>query len=352
MTAPPVDCLRPTPTLPAHGPPVGAAVLKERPEDFRVTEIPLVAPDGMGEHLLLEIRKRDLTTAEAGRRLARYLGCRVRDVSHAGLKDRRGVTRQWLSVHGPGLDVPPPGPVDDALEILQAARHRRKLRVGALAGNRFTIRLREVDAAVAAVDRRLAVLARRGVPNYFGAQRFGRQGDNLAEALAWQRGEGRPPPRQLQGLLLSAVRAEAFNRALRRRIELDCWDRAIDGDQMILDGRGSLFSASREPPEGLAHRLALQSIHPTGPLAGTGRPLVDGEAQRLEDVALAGMEELLALLERRRVRAARRALRLPVGAMGWWRPGPGELELGFTLSPGAYATTVLAECFEWRDPAV
>lgn len=333
----------PTAPVPAAGPPLGTARIRGRPEDFEVREIPLVTPDGEGEHWLVEIRKRGLTTAEAVRRLARALDCAPRAISHAGLKDRHALTTQWLSVHAPTIP-PAVGAVAEGLDVISAGRHRRKLRVGTLAGNRFRIRLTAVTAPRRALDARLAAVACRGVPNYFGPQRFGRDGGNLAQALTWHRGEGRRPNRSVQGLLLSAVRAEAFNRVLRRRVECGCWDRAVPGDQMILDGRGSLFAAGRESAAGLAHRLALQSIHPTGPLPGAGGASVEAEAAALEADALADMESLLALLEARRMRAARRALRLRVAALGWHWEGPAELVVAFGLPPGSYATTVLGEC--------
>ncbi|EAR22187.1 tRNA pseudouridine synthase D [Nitrococcus mobilis Nb-231] len=341
-----------TRVLPAHGPPLGRAWLKSVAEDFQVTEIPRFQPDGQGEHLLVEIRKRGLTTAEAVERLAGLLGVAPRAVGHAGRKDRNAVTTQWLSVHQPGgRQLPVPGAIAPGLEILSAARHSRKLRVGALAGNRFQIRLRGIDVPRAAADRRLLRIVHHGVPNYFGRQRFGRGGENVAKALAWQRGELTIRRRDLQGLLLSAVRAECFNRVLRHRVETGTWDRALTGDWMILDGRGSVFAAADETPARLAQRLALQTIHPTGPLPGVGKPLVTDKAQRLEQAVLDEVPELTALLIRRKVSAQRRSLRLRVAELAWWWPATSELIVGFRLPPGAYATTVLGECFELIEAA-
>lgn len=337
--------------LPAHGPPLGHALVKSTPEDFQVAELPKIQPDGQGEHLLVEIRKRGLTTAEAIARLAGFFSVSPRAVSHAGRKDRNAVTTQWLSVHQPGSrDLGVPGTIAPGLEILSAARHSRKLRVGALAGNRFCIRLRDINVPHAAADRRLLRIAYHGVPNYFGSQRFGRGGENVVKALAWQRGELAIRRRDIQGLLLSAVRAECFNRVLRRRVEAGAWNRALAGDWMILDGRGSVFAAADETPVRLAQRLALQTIHPTGPLPGVGQPLVTDEVQALERAVLDQIPELTALLIRRKVNAQRRALRLRVTELAWWWPAVDELVIAFRLPPGAYATTVLAECFELIEP--
>ncbi len=340
----------PVAPLPAHGGLLGNAVVKAHPEDFHVTEVPRVLPSGSGEHILLEIRKRGLTTGEAARQIAAHLGVSPRAVSHAGLKDRQGITSQWLSVHDPGgQGVPRAGSVDPGLEILRAGRHDRKLRTGALDGNRFQVRLRAVDAPRDAVDRRLALMAWRGVPNYFGSQRFGRGGANLDKALAWHRGDMSVRRRDVQGLLLSAARSEVFNRVLRRRVESGTWNRCIPGDWMVLDGRGSVFAASDEVPARLNRRLSVQAIHPTGPMPGVGDALVSDRARTLEQGVMDECHELVALLARRRVKAQRRALRLRVAELAWRWPASGVLELTFRLPPGAYATTVVAECFQIAD---
>lgn len=349
---PPQGGALPTQTLPVHGPPLGRVRIKSAPEDFQVEELPKIRPDGQGEHLLVEIRKRALTTAEAVDCLARFLGVSPRAVSHAGRKDRNAVTTQWLSVHRPGSRaVPAPGPVAPGLEILSAAPHSRKLRVGTLAGNRFRIRLRGVSVPRAAADRRLLRIVHHGVPNYFGAQRFGRAGRNLDKALAWQRGGLTVRRRDTQGLLISAVRAECFNRVLRHRVKTGTWDRALTGDQIILDGRGSLFAAADESPPRLAARLAGQTIHPTGPLPGVGPPLVTDAVCSLEQAVLDECPALTALLTSRGVRAQRRALRLRVAELAWSWPAGNDLMLTFRLPPGAYATTVLSECFELIEEA-
>ena len=152
--------------------------IKGRPEDFRVEEIPRYRPGGVGEHTYFEIEKVGLSTFEAVRRVARALGVRPRDVGYAGLKDAQAITRQTLSVHGA-----PPGQVLalnlPRIEVLWAERHTNKLRVGHLRGNRFAIRVRGVGREALEPCRAvLGVLARRGVPNYFGEQRFGMRGNS------------------------------------------------------------------------------------------------------------------------------------------------------------------------------
>ena len=333
-----IQALRPAPVPPALGGPVGSALLRVEPEDFRVTENLGFEPDGEGPHRLVLVRKRCLSTPEAAARLAAAAGVARRDIGHAGLKDRQAVTEQWLTC--PAGAEPLPGPLG---EDLQPLPQRRKLKPGSLRGNRFELRLRQIRGDRRALDRRLQAIARRGVPNAFGAQRFGRGGANLDKAAAWFQGRLRVRDRGLQGLLLSAARSEFFNRVLARRIQDGSWEQALAGDLMVLDGRGSLFPADDEQPAQLARRLALHAVHATGPLPGGGGPLPGPDVAALEAAATADLGELRAGLEQRRVSASRRALRLSVSGL-WWRwEEPDSLRLGFDLPAGAYATAVVAE---------
>lgn len=303
--------------------------------------------DGEGPHLLLRIRKTGLTTDDAVRELADAWALPVRDIGYAGRKDRDAVTEQWLTVPWPPVAaLPTPGEVAPGLALLDAQRQRRKLRVGALAGNHFRLVLREVAADPAAVDARLWRIARRGVPNYFGPQRFGRGGGNVDKALAWMEDRLRVRGRGQQGLLISAARSECFNRVLATRVADGSWDRAGADDLMILDGRGSLFPAATESPPVLRRRVDALAVHPTGPLPGSDGPEPGPAVATAEAAALAGLEPLLDGLRRRRVTAARRSLRLRVADLAWHWPEPGTLVLSFGLPAGGYATVVVGEVFD------
>lgn len=192
----------PWPHLCAELPAVRAR-FKARPEDFRVEELPAYEPCGSGEHAYLELEKRGLSTHEAVIRVARALGLGPRSIGIAGLKDTQAVTRQWISIQG--VDDERVAALDVAgVRILRASRHKNKLRIGHLRGNRFVLRLRDIDPGAGDQVRRiLDVLARRGVPNYFGEQRFGARGDTWrigkalllgdhAEAVAWIAGRAGP----------------------------------------------------------------------------------------------------------------------------------------------------------------
>lgn len=319
------------------------AVIRSAPEDFFVEEIDGFPASGSGEHLLLTVEKRGLNTAFAARRIARWAGVAESAVGYAGLKDRHAVTRQRFSVHLPGREAPPvDGLEGDGLRVLAQARHARKLPRGALAGNRFALVLRQVRGDRGAIEERLRRIAAGGVPNWFGEQRFGRDGGNVEAALAMF--AGRRVRRDQRGHLLSAARSLLFNRVLAARVGDGSWNRGLEGEAWILDGSRSVFGP--EPwSEALARRLAQFDIHPSAPLWGSGAPRSEGEALALETAAL-GDPQSLALrrgLEVAGLRQERRATRLRPSAMDWQWLQPDALRLRFALAPGAYATAVLAE---------
>ena len=333
----------------AHGAPVLQAVMRQVAEDYFVEELDAFEAAGSGEHLLLTVEKRGMNTAFAARRIAQWAGVPESAVGYAGLKDRHALARQRFSVQLPGREAPAPetlafdDPVTgEALRVLHAARHARKLPRGALAGNRFRLILRDVRGDRDAVDIRLRAIAGQGLPNYFGEQRFGRAGGNVARALAMF--AGRRVRREERTLLLSAARSELFNRVLARRVRDGSWNRGLEGEVWMLDGSRSVFGP--EPwGEALAARLAAFDIHPSAPLWGAGAPRSVGEALAVE---LAALEEEDARQLRRGLESAglkqeRRATRLRPAQLAWdWR-GDDTLELRFELPPGAYATSVLAE---------
>lgn len=338
----------------AHGEAVLTARIRSVPEDFAVEEIDAFDASGAGEHLLLTVEKRGMNTAFAAKRIAAWAGVAESAIGYAGLKDRHALTRQRFSVWIPKRIAPDIDALQsDDLRVLDAQWHVRKLPRGALAGNRFVLTLREVEGDRAAIETRLRAIAERGVPNYFGEQRFGRGGDNVSKALSMF--AGRRVAREERGHLLSAARSELFNRVLGARVEAACWDVGLDGEVWMLDGSRSVFGP--EPwSEVLAERLARFDIHPSGPLWGRGELRSQGEARELELSTLEG-EFLGALrdgLERAGLEQERRALRLRPQALSFDWPETSTLVLRFGLPAGCYATTVLAELGKviaetWRD---
>jgi tRNA pseudouridine13 synthase len=333
-------------TLPrAYGDALGPATIRTVPEDFRVTEIPLITPDGEGEHCWLYIRKRNSNTPWVASRLASFAGVSPREVSYAGMKDRNAVTEQWFSVQLPGRADPDWKAINnDDFEVLEAKRHSRKLKTGALRGNRFQLRLRGVAADPSQIEARLEQL-KRGVPNSFGPQRFGRGGDNLVQA---ERLLARPRARvsrNKRSIWLSAVRSALFNRVLAARIEAGNWNTALAGDAFQLDGKSAVFTVPEVDDE-IRVRVASGDIHPTGPLCGSGDPLASGVAAGLEQSTLEPYRDWIDGLDAFRMQHARRALRVIPGDLVWSQEADDQCLLDFSLPAGSYATSLLYEVFE------
>ena len=327
----------------AHGPAVLSAIMRGVPEDFQVDELPAFQPSGEGEHLLLSVRKRGVNTVAVAKRLAQWAGVAEMAVGYAGQKDRHAVTTQRFSVHLPRRVAPELALLEsDEIHVLGSTWHNRKLQRGALAGNHFKLVLRQVRGDRPAIDARLCAIAARGLPNWFGEQRFGHDGGNVAAALAMF--GGRRVRKDQRSMLLSAARSALFNRVLAARVEQGNWDSALDGEAWILDGSRSVFGP--EPmSDALADRLARFDIHPSGPLWGTGALRSAGQALALEQAALAD-EQSLALragLEQAGLKQERRALRLRPAHMQHAWLGDDVLEISFTLPPGCYATAALHE---------
>ncbi len=335
----------PTQALPfAHGGPVLEGRLRSAPEDFLVDEDLGYAASGSGEHVLLTLRKRGRNTQEVARALARFAGVPLVAVGYAGLKDRHALTVQHFTVQLPGRDAPDWSSLkDDTLEVLGWERHHRKIRRGALRGNRFVLRVTEIEGDRTQAERCLLQIRTQGVPNYFGGQRFGRDGQNLARAAELFAGRGRRPNREQRGLLLSAARGYLFNQVLLCRVADRSWDRALDGEVLSLAGSNRQF---RQDPDDhtLASRLAQLDVHPTGPLCGRpGHALrPTSEAAQTEQRALSDWTDWIDALARLGVDEDRRALRLAVEDLTWqWEPH--SLVLRFGLTAGTYATAVVRE---------
>ncbi len=333
----------------AYGGPLARATFKFTPEDFCVEErLGFVADGGQGQ-VLLQVEKVGMDTQALAARLAALGRCPVRDVGFAGLKDRHARTRQWFTLPARGRAVADWASVRDeaadgsGFRVLEAAPHARKLKRGALRGNRFLIRLRDVVVDGAVLDERCRQIAAGGVPNYFGPQRFGRDGANLARVQAWLAGQPVPGDARARGFLFSAARSLLFNAVLAARVRDGSWNRLLPGELVNLDGSRSFFAAP-DIDAVLDGRLAALDIHPTGPLDGAG----DGPALAagaLEALALGAYRDVRDRLAGAGLAAARRALRVVPREFSVRRDGA-DLEIGFVLVAGAYATTVLAELFE------
>jgi tRNA pseudouridine13 synthase len=336
-------------TLPcAHGGPAGRAQVRAVPEDFIVREWLGWEADGEGDHLLLKVRKRGANTLWVAKQLARLAKIDPRDVGFAGLKDRDALAEQAFTVPSrSAIGDAWPGVSGEGFEVLAAARHRRKLKRGALKGNDFTIVLRAFDGDATILEQRLRSVTAAGVPNYFGPQRFGRDLNNLRTALAWFSDGVAPQDRWQRGFALSAARAAIFNAVLAQRVQDGTWNRLLPGEIVNLDGSGSVFVADTVDAA-LEDRCARLDIHPTGPMWG-GAASATGAAAAIEEQVAARHQVLAKGLNEARLQPERRALRIRVDALEWAIDGDG-VRLQFRLLRGAFATAVLHEVIgnEWE----
>ncbi len=324
----------------AHGAPLFTATIRERPSDFQVVERLGFEPAGSGEHDYLWVEKTGANTEWVARQLARHAGARSADVGFAGMKDRHAITRQWFS-------VPRRGNVDwsavsvAGVTILEVRSHARKLRRGAHKSNAFRIALRspEVPALRRLVDERLACIAARGVPNYYGPQRFGHDGANVDLARALFAG-GRLK-RDKRSIAISAARSLLFNQILSARVVDGTWERILRGERVNLDGSGSLFTADVVDAE-IERRAASMDIHPTGTLWGLRSDMSAAAIEALQRKATEAYRDLVAGLEAMGIKASQRPLRMRVSDLSW-DFADDVLWLEFTLPAGGFATAVLRE---------
>ena len=323
-----------------------AAAIRTSNSDFCVTEVLGFEPDGEGEHDLLWLEKSGDNTRWVAQQLAKFAGIKVADVGYAGLKDRHALTRQWFSVRRPAGDKADWSGFElENVNVLQVVRHRRKLRQGSHQGNQFRIALRSDVAWSDAQLDNLATIARRGVPNYFGEQRFGRDGGNIATARRLF--DGARLSRGARAMALSAARSFLFNHILQQRVLAGTWDRLLRGDVANLDGSASVFACD-ETDESLATRLRDLDIHPTAVMWGEGAPGSAADVGKLESELAESYLWLTEGLVRNKVEHARRATRLNVRDLCWTQES-GVLRLEFFLSRGGYATAVLREIADYVD---
>ena len=300
----------------AYGKPTATAKFRVECEDFVVNEILGFEASGDGEHILIEVLKRDDNTPWVAKQIARIAGVKPMDVGYCGLKDRRAVTRQWFSVY-----LPKSKAIDwrqlnsDTTQYLSHAKHHKKLRRGEHRANQFIIRLRDLTGDVEEVNRRLCAIQKSGVPNYFGEQRFGREQDNLHQVDELFARKVRGKNHQQKGMVLSAARSWLFNQVLAARVSRGNW-------QALLDG---------EPQD-----------QPSGPLWGRGRNLATDQLGALETEVLANWQEWCDGLEHAGLSQERRPLVQFADDFSWRWEGK-DLVLEFSLVPGQFATSLLRE---------
>lgn len=320
-------------------PPKQTALLKAECADFVVKEQLGYDMSGDGEFVAVKVRKTDCNTLFVGEQLAKFAGISARNMSYAGLKDRKAVTEQWFSLQMPGQPTPDFSQFSlEGVEILDVTRHQRKIRIGSLQGNHFEILLRNAEETDE-LKVRLDFLAKNGFPNYFTEQRFGRDGNNLTQALRWANGEINVKDRNKRSFYLSAARSEIFNLIVSKRMELNLAQQILVGDVLQLNGSHSWFVVDEsEDLAQLQQRLAQQDVLLTAPLIGEE----EKSAVDFEHEIFAQHQALFALMRQERMKAARRPI-LMHPQYFQWQFEPNGLRLQFALPAGSYATALIRE---------
>lgn len=329
----------------AYGRPENGAVLKAEPADFHVSEQHAFSLTGEGEHLWLWVEKIGQNTDWVAKQIAKWAGVTQKEVGIAGKKDRQAVTQQWMSLHLPGKQDPELDHLEvPGVRILKTIRHNRKLQTGGLSGNRFTLILRDITGDLDSIEHRLRQITAKGVPNYFGEQRFGNDFQNLAKATALFQGQIKSPKRHQKSLYISAARSWIFNEILSQRVQQGTWDYALPGDVFQLEGSQKWFADDGDAS--VSKRVAEGDIHPTGALTGRGVLPSQSDAFQVEQSVLEKHPIWQAGLEKLGLKQERRALRVLPKKMTWKWLDTQTLTLSFELPAGSYATMVVRELFD------
>ena len=328
----------------AWGGPPATGVLRTQPEDFRVDEVLKSPPSGVGSHWWLRVEKRSVNTQWVIRELSRHFSVQQRDIGYGGLKDRHAVATQWFSV--PDAEQTESRlaalPLQNSWRVLEAVRHERKLRHGVVAGNRFSITVRNFRTETSVLHECIARIGAAGVPNYFTEQRFGF--DNLGAAATMFAGAAQSRVGQHErGLYLSAARSALFNWVLAQRVEQGTWNSLQAGEAVTLAGTNSFFVAV-ECDEMLRERLQQRDVAPSAPLWGEGELPTAGVTLAYEITALAPFPEFALGLARAGLRQERRSTILYVIDMQHdYDATACTLSIVFFLPAGCFATAVLRE---------
>lgn len=331
-----------------YGQPKVTGDLRSSKEDFKVFELLPFTPNGEGEHLLIKIRKIGLNTLAVVRQLAKYFSVKDNLVTYAGLKDRFAVTEQWFGIHLPGKQVYDLSDFNfDGVEILEYARHNKKLRIGSLSGNRFEITLRNVSDCNE-LARRWQAVSSFGVPNYFGEQRFGIDGGNIEKAKALFDGQ-KVKDKKKRGIYLSAARSYLFNHQINNRLLNEQFEQLIVGDVMMLSGTQSVFPLEQIDDD-IMRRFNEQDIDITAAMWGAGN-LMTKNAPLIQELKMKeAHSDFCYGLIKFGLKQERRRIRLTISdANIESNEEDASVKVSFNLAAGCFATTVLRELLMYQD---
>lgn len=323
-----------------YGKPQSSGVFKQSCEDFYVEEDLGFELTGEGEHVCLWIKKTGENTQYLAKQLAKFAEIPARNVSYAGLKDRQGETKQWFSLHIPGKITPDFSSFElPGVSILKVIRHHKKIKTGALAGNYFSIVLRDISDKEALQTALQNV--QQGVPNYFGSQRFGFSGHNISSALSMFEGR-KIKDRFKRGMYLSAARSYLFNQVVSARIKDELYNLPLLGDCVQFVANRSFFPLPDLNASTL-QRLDSREICLTAPLWGAGELTSESDAKEYETELLSIYQSLQAGLANNGLKQERRPLLLIPGKFSSTWLDNDSIKINFYLPSGCYATSVLRE---------
>lgn len=334
---------------------------KQTPRDFVVEEIPLYEFSGTGEHLVLHVRKKSLSTPEMISAITKYLGIKSKEIGYAGLKDKHAMTKQYISLHKK-FEAKMDDFSHENIKILSKAYHDNKIRIGHLKGNRFFIKLKKVNPTSATkIDEAIKNIAAYGMPNFFGYQRFGNDGNNYIDGEKIAKGEKNERNVKIRKLLISSYQSHLFNLWLSRRLEINTlvhnFDvkelepllnipkdelskmksqkhpfKLISGDIMEHYPHGRLFDY--EGSEHDLERFNAKDISVTGLLCGKKSKIASDTARVIEKEF---DDEINADGTRRY------AWVYPENIEGRFKQEEAQYELNFSLPKGSYATVLIEE---------
>ncbi|WP_392561794.1 tRNA pseudouridine(13) synthase TruD [Orbus sturtevantii] len=327
-----------------YGEPTVKGVYKQSAADFCVKEDLGYELDGEGEHVFIHMQKQDCNTLFVAEQLAKFAGISPKLVGYAGLKDRNAITEQWFGLHIPGKLTPDFSLFDlTGCKILQVKRHSKKLRIGHLKGNSFSLIIRDVDNKVE-TEQRLSLIQAGGVPNYFGEQRFGKDNNNITQAMQWAKGGIKVKDRKKRSFYLSAARSAIFNGIVSQRIIEKLNTTVLCGDILQLIDRGSWFVAEQDEIESLQQRLDNNELTITVPMLGDNGPQTKDDALLFEQQYINNnWSEFLTLFKQERMETSRRASLLRPKNISWIWQDDSTLQVEFWLPAGSYATAILRE---------
>ena len=327
--------------------PMLSGQIRTTPSDFRVTEVLGFELTPGDRHLWLEIRKEMINTAEVASMLARAVGVKAMDVGYSGLKDRNAICHQWFSVP---IDMGNDQILDKLtvaceshpqVSVLQSIKCQSKLKRGTHRLNQFEIVVRKLSGDGGGLGEVLENIKQKGVPNYFGEQRFGRNRNNLYTATKLFSQKNLKLDRVARSMALSAARSYLFNLVLSERIKTGWYDHVRDGDVMQLEGSNSWFKHDGSDTSVIA-RMQEQDVHITGPLWGVGESPCGETVAKFEQTAIENYPLLVQGLVRYGLKNQRRALRMIPLDLDW-EISDNTLQIRFSLRRGQFATSVIRE---------